>query len=166
MKSPQFRNFWILLNIAGSIVTADAMSCQKNIVQKIRDNEADYVIGLKGNQPALHTQLKEVKDRKGDRSISPARLCDQPNAGEGLLFFGSVIIPFVDHFPTGMLTNFHCSAVQHQRCLVHQVLLNQGGKDSFPYSCFCPCAKPAIYTLPWPEAPWQIPPWNPSIQPV
>ena len=41
------------LNIAGSIVTADAMSCQKNIVQKIRDNEADYVIGLKGNQPAL-----------------------------------------------------------------------------------------------------------------
>ena len=29
------------------------MSCQKNIVQKIRDNEADYVIGLKGNQPAL-----------------------------------------------------------------------------------------------------------------
>lgn len=37
------------LNIAGSIVTADAMSSQKNIVQKIRDNEADYVIGLKGN---------------------------------------------------------------------------------------------------------------------
>ena len=45
MKSPQFRNFWILLNIAGSIVTADAMSCQKNIVQKIRDNEADYAAG-------------------------------------------------------------------------------------------------------------------------
>lgn len=41
------------LNIAGSIVTADAMSSQKNIVQKIRDNEAAYVIGLKGNQPAL-----------------------------------------------------------------------------------------------------------------
>lgn len=41
------------LNIAGSIVTADAMSCQKNLVQKIRDNETDYVIGLKGNQPAL-----------------------------------------------------------------------------------------------------------------
>ena len=41
------------LNVAGSIVTADAMSCQKSIVQKIQDSRADYVIGLKGNQPAL-----------------------------------------------------------------------------------------------------------------
>ena len=73
-------------------------------------------------------------------------------------------IPFFS--PTGMLMNVHCSAVQHQRCLVHQVLLNQGGKNLFPYTSFCPCAKPAIYTLPWSEALWQIPPWNPSIQPV
>ena len=41
------------LNVAGSIVTADAMSCQKAIVQKIREKKADYVIGLKGNQPTL-----------------------------------------------------------------------------------------------------------------
>ena len=41
------------LNVAWSIVTADAMSCQKSIVQKIQDSRADYVIGLKGNQPAL-----------------------------------------------------------------------------------------------------------------
>ena len=41
------------LNIAGSIVSADAMSCQKSIAQKIQDRKADYVIGLKGNQPTL-----------------------------------------------------------------------------------------------------------------
>ena len=41
------------LNIEHSIVTADAMSCQKKIVKKIREGGADYVIGLKGNQPAL-----------------------------------------------------------------------------------------------------------------
>ena len=41
------------LNVEGSIVTADAMSCQKTIVQKIQDGKADYVIGLKGNQPSL-----------------------------------------------------------------------------------------------------------------
>lgn len=41
------------LNVAGSIVTADAMSCQKTIAKKIRDGKADYVIGLKGNQPIL-----------------------------------------------------------------------------------------------------------------
>ena len=41
------------LNIENSIVTADAMSCQKEIVQKIQEGKADYVIGLKGNQPIL-----------------------------------------------------------------------------------------------------------------
>ncbi len=41
------------LNVAGSIVTADATSCQKSIVPKIQDSQANYVIGLKGNQPAL-----------------------------------------------------------------------------------------------------------------
>ena len=41
------------LNIEGSIITADAMSCQKEIVKKIREGNADYVIGPKGNQPAL-----------------------------------------------------------------------------------------------------------------
>lgn len=41
------------LNVKGSIVTADAMSCQKAIVQKICKSKADYVIGLKGNQPVL-----------------------------------------------------------------------------------------------------------------
>ena len=35
------------------IVTADAMSCQKEIVRKIREGKADYVISLKGNHPAL-----------------------------------------------------------------------------------------------------------------
>lgn len=41
------------LNIEHCIVTADAMSCQKEIVRRIRADKADYVIGLKGNQPAL-----------------------------------------------------------------------------------------------------------------
>ncbi len=41
------------LNISGSIVTADAMSCQKKIVKKVQENEADYVIALKENQPGL-----------------------------------------------------------------------------------------------------------------
>jgi len=41
------------LNIENSIVTADAMSCQKEIVKKVVEGRADYVIGLKGNQPGL-----------------------------------------------------------------------------------------------------------------
>jgi predicted transposase YbfD/YdcC len=42
-----------LLEISGCILTIDAMGCQKDIVQKIVDNHADYVIGLKGNQSKL-----------------------------------------------------------------------------------------------------------------
>jgi len=39
--------------MSGSIITADAMSCQKKIVKKIREGEADYVITLKENQSVL-----------------------------------------------------------------------------------------------------------------
>ena len=43
--------------------------------------------------------------------------------------------------PTGVLVNLDRSAVQHQRCFVHPILLNQGCEDIFPYSGFCPCPK-------------------------
>lgn len=39
-----------LLDLAGSIVTIDAMGCQKEIAKIIRDKGADYVLSLKGNQ--------------------------------------------------------------------------------------------------------------------
>ena len=41
------------LDIKHSIITADAMSCQKEITRKIIGKMADYVIVLKGNQPSL-----------------------------------------------------------------------------------------------------------------
>jgi predicted transposase YbfD/YdcC len=47
-----------MLEINGCIVTADAMSCQKDIVKKITDKEADYVLGLKGNQETLYNDVK------------------------------------------------------------------------------------------------------------
>ncbi len=37
-------------DISGSIVTIDAMGCQKKIVDLIIRQGGDYVIGLKGNQ--------------------------------------------------------------------------------------------------------------------
>ena len=73
-------------------------------------------------------------------------------------------IPFFSS--TGMLVDFNRGAVQHQRCFIHQVLLYQSYKDSFPYTSFCPSSKPAVYTLPGSESLWQIPPWNPCVQPV
>ena len=39
-----------LLDLKGMIITIDAMGCQKKIVEKIAEKEAEYVISLKGNQ--------------------------------------------------------------------------------------------------------------------
>ena len=42
-------------------MTIDAMGMQKKIVNKIRQNEADDVIGLKGNRPTLATNMPQVR---------------------------------------------------------------------------------------------------------
>lgn len=47
-----------LIDVDGTIVTADAMSCQKEITKRISEKKADYVLGLKENQPALYGDAK------------------------------------------------------------------------------------------------------------
>lgn len=47
-----------LLSIEGAIVSIDAMGTQKKIARKIRTKKADYVLSLKGNQNALHENIK------------------------------------------------------------------------------------------------------------
>jgi predicted transposase YbfD/YdcC len=47
-----------LLQLKGCIVTIDAMGCQKEIAKKIVEREADYVLAVKGNQPALQEDLR------------------------------------------------------------------------------------------------------------
>ncbi len=47
-----------LLNIAGSIVTIDAMGTQTAIAAEIKAKQADYVLTLKANHPTLYKQVK------------------------------------------------------------------------------------------------------------
>lgn len=51
-----------VLELAGAIVTIDAMGCQKAIAAQIRVQNADYVLALKGNHEYLH---KEIVDYFG-----------------------------------------------------------------------------------------------------
>jgi len=51
-----------VLDIEGAIITIDAMGAQKDIVDKICDKGADYVIGLKANQPKLHVCVEKHFD--------------------------------------------------------------------------------------------------------
>lgn len=46
-----------LLALTGALVTIDAIGCQRDIARTIRDKGADYLIALKGNQPALHEDV-------------------------------------------------------------------------------------------------------------
>jgi predicted transposase YbfD/YdcC len=48
------------IEISGSIVTIDAMGCQKDIAAAIQDAGADYVLAVKDNQPTLHLEIREV----------------------------------------------------------------------------------------------------------
>jgi len=46
-----------MLEIAGAIVTIDAMGCQKEIARTIRGRKADYLLALKGNHEHLFEQV-------------------------------------------------------------------------------------------------------------
>ena len=50
------------LELRGSIVTIDAMGCQKEIAAAIVGRQADYVLALKGNQDTLLRQVKHFFD--------------------------------------------------------------------------------------------------------
>lgn len=49
-----------LVDLKGRIVTTDAMGCQKDIAEKIRKNEGDYLLAIKGNQGKLYRALEEI----------------------------------------------------------------------------------------------------------
>ena len=49
-----------MLDIRNSIVTIDAMGCQKSIAQQIIDQKADYVLSLKGNQASLCQDIESI----------------------------------------------------------------------------------------------------------
>ena len=47
------------LELAGCIVTADALNTQKDIAREIQEADADYVLALKGNHPLLHREVSD-----------------------------------------------------------------------------------------------------------
>lgn len=47
-----------LIEIAGSVVTIDAMGCQRTIAEQIINQKGDYVLALKGNQTSLQEDVK------------------------------------------------------------------------------------------------------------
>ena len=57
-----------LMDLKGTIVTADAMNCQKGTAEAVIDGKGDYVLALKGNQALFYEEVKSFFD-KGYREM-------------------------------------------------------------------------------------------------
>jgi predicted transposase YbfD/YdcC len=70
-----------MLAIEGTIISIDAMGCQRGIAQKIIDKKADYVLALKGNQGSLQDDVELfVAEQKAkdfaDTKVSSSKTTD------------------------------------------------------------------------------------------
>lgn len=69
-----------LLDIRGSVISIDALGCQKEIARQITDQGADYILALKENQPRLHQEAVESFLRQ-----KPVAIDTQIDKGHGRL---------------------------------------------------------------------------------
>ncbi len=74
-----------MLDIAGAVVTIDAMGCQKTIARKIVERDANYVLQVKKNQPSLHDLVEETFDELTSRPIPGVEFSyhEEVDAGHG-----------------------------------------------------------------------------------
>jgi predicted transposase YbfD/YdcC len=59
--------------LAGTIITIDAMGCQKAICEQISDGGGDFVIAVKDNQPTLKTAIASFFDTQIERDFEDLR---------------------------------------------------------------------------------------------
>ena len=59
-----------MLRLKGTIVTADALNCQRAIAQQIVDQGGDYALALKGNQGTLHDDVVLFLDDPASKAIT------------------------------------------------------------------------------------------------
>jgi predicted transposase YbfD/YdcC len=59
-----------LLSLEGTIVTVDALNCQREIAAQIVDQKGDYVMALKGNQGTLHADVSTFLDDPNAEAIT------------------------------------------------------------------------------------------------
>lgn len=72
-----------LLDIKGNIITIDAMGTQKDIAQKIIDNEGDYILALKGNHSILHEDVVDFFTDNLDKADTILKIARDVDCGHG-----------------------------------------------------------------------------------
>ena len=59
-----------MLRLKGTIVTTDALNCQRAIAQQIVDQGGDYALALKGNQGTLHDDVVLYLDDPASKTVA------------------------------------------------------------------------------------------------
>jgi len=70
-----------LLDLSGAIVTIDAMGCQTEIAEGIIENEADYVLAVKGNQGDLYEEITESFEKVGGTNHAKSHTAENKDHG-------------------------------------------------------------------------------------
>ena len=74
-----------ILSIESSLVTIDAMGCQKKIAEKILSKGADYLLAVKENQPNLYHAITDLFFNSDDDTFeaSFSEYAEDSNKGHG-----------------------------------------------------------------------------------
>jgi predicted transposase YbfD/YdcC len=72
-----------LLDVSGALVTIDAMGCQKEIADQIRDGGSDYILAVKQNQPTLYEQVEAAIDEALEQDAEQINEHETAEKGHG-----------------------------------------------------------------------------------
>jgi len=71
------------LDLKGALVTIDAAGCQAEIVRQVRDRGGDYLVAVKGNQPALERAVQAAFDRACEADFAGCPMAAAVTGPEG-----------------------------------------------------------------------------------
>jgi predicted transposase YbfD/YdcC len=72
-----------VLDLTGALVTLDAAGCQRETLRQIREQGGDYLVAVKGNQPALQRAVHAAFDRAGDAEFAGCDMAASVEDGHG-----------------------------------------------------------------------------------
>jgi predicted transposase YbfD/YdcC len=91
-----------VLDLKGALVTIDAAGCQTGIVGHIRGEGGDYLVAVKGNQPALQKAVHAAFDRACEEAFDGCSMAASVEDGHGRHEERYVtVIPSPDGLPAG-----------------------------------------------------------------
>ena len=72
-----------MLDLAGAVVTTDAMHTQVETAEKIIEKKADYIMIAKGNQPSLQAEVQQAMQEAMEADDPELRECERTEKNHG-----------------------------------------------------------------------------------